>query len=545
LSGRFADLMDLSKDRSRLDFFLRKAPTAPAATCVSLAAQEEAAAPGQAMTRGSTRAVASAQGSWEEAAVQRVSSSPAQLGASAAGASGVRWQEPASVGDEVVEQRCAASGGGASVGQEDVRWLAGSLERTGPPDCEDLGDEMSEIEDSDAEADGASEAAGTADLEVIDPSSSRRGFPLDHAADAQTANRQHKYSACSVLRCGTDSSLRQALHLSDAHAAAGCAPAGRVSLEELVKLGLDSPPKAAPCVPFVCQAAHAHGAAARIACKSEPLSECGCNTAAQNGWSGDCGGCSRDDKKSTCASPQKVEAPVLSRADSWSSGSDSDSSQPGELSAACDLDDSHSLGTALATAASAGQTEGCKAPRAAAQGSSFACRAGADEQIISSELCRPTSRRVCISLAACCRQEEVRWKADSCGQQGIALHRCCTGSTKQVYDACQPQSRALPHLERHAKPEAGLLVDLTAIDVAEQERIMRSIQLCSSGKRQPGRGPRLAGCSAVSDNEAGRKRIEAEQACSAASGPKAVSSCKRRQLTLGMYMKGPLTGQKD
>lgn len=91
-SCRFADLMDLSKDRSRLDFFLRKAKTAPppppASSVPVVTFDSDAAGPAAGPASASHAAALKAASGGAKAAAPRSRSAPAELTAGSAAAGG-------------------------------------------------------------------------------------------------------------------------------------------------------------------------------------------------------------------------------------------------------------------------------------------------------------------------------------------------------------------------------------------------------------------------------------------------------------------------
>jgi hypothetical protein len=463
---RFADLMDLSKDRSRLDFFLRKAKTAPSTLpvpvppgpledCPSLPCKPAAATGGE-------HAEPAASGQ-EAPAAHRMRSAPAELAADAA------LSRPP--GGPCLQSECEAE---RSCGEAE--------DDCGSEACSERGEDADE--------------GGDAAIDLISPE--KGGAPEDewreHCSGGNKWHEGYRRESKDVLGSRAELAQRAA---------------------EMVHLGLDSPPQ-------VCSAAKApsagvtallHSCAADVdrASRSGHFeSAARADASLLQGEGVGVGG-----RGFQCAWPQQAKSD--SADDSWSSDSWSSRAGPAARPSRQDCPDVK------------GQLHQCDRMQPAEcpdddwGGEGFGLR---PEQLQS----------VHAEAAA-----EEHWKCERESMPGSAV--CVKAEEPQSQgvhirpDAREERDHSSKGDENQALPKEAT-VDLSAVDVAEQERILRMIELQRRAR------PRASG------SEQGVVRKRGQGLATGGSGVALVhgavlgSQTKRRQLSIGAFiLKAPSSKQ--
>lgn len=545
---RFADLMDLSRDRSRLDFFLRKAQTGPPAACSLLAASlQETQKAEECLVRrqaGVLEGVADKNPASASAAAVRVCSSPAELlqpedqhravtcqqGSSCSGA--------ASELDMAEEEFCACEEAGTC--QAELQWLSGALERQGPPDEEERIEEATRLDcraehgsegvedDSDDEEAAISEVSLDMDQFADDGCIMRieaAGICDGTTSSGQAAEQQQAFVSQGRLQTTTD--IRDEARVKAcAPAVEGwqshCTAALELSIkpaegswlqisserEELIQLGLDSPPQV--MLRRTWKDTYSGKAAAQAArdepmCRSEAAEPCVSNDRAVSLNSclmrGSC--CEATQKLTTQRPSASVQHPDVKlqpacrsprAADSWSSDSS------GSIAA-----------------------EACSGAQSALPAAVSGGRVCDNEE--RAQLC--ANSKTCLdligqhkSVLGCLQAEEVRWDS----RQEQAQTKTALLQRGSAANERQPTSAA-----------AHEAVELAAIDVAEQERIMRAIQLAKAGRWQQ---PLAEVQRSAADAGIGRKRARGAVPLEAlAASLQGDVGRKAKQMSISAFMK--------
>ncbi|CAL8471261.1 g10803 [Coccomyxa elongata] len=461
LVDRFADLMDLSKDRSRLDFFLRKAKTAPPATASSAAPTH--------VTEGSDIAI-------DEAAA---------LAATAQDLFTLSKPDTSAAACRAVS---APADLAADLDPEGVTRSNHELEAEW--DCCDPQEECGSKAYSEWGEDTGADMG--ADVGQADANASAAVNDLEEGTRDADAGRQDLTTKGRVWQEGALKSCDG--EQSGRHAARRAA--------ELVHLGLSSPPdvdgQLVEC-PIAAAAEHNHdhgpltdttarAGAAQIASGADAAWSCGDVTQAQ--------GCQRD-------WPLLGESPADSAADSWSSDS-------------------------WDSAAARSHPEAEKLPSREAAGRMQRPHEQDTDRRSESRLLTPEEHQPAQlqSITAVPRPDGVQHEhAGSCGAEEPPMG--CAEVRSHAGDL--PESSPGEEDDGTAVPKAGV-VDLAAVDVAEQERILRAIQLQRRAQQ------RVAGGADGGARKRGQGAAAGGSSISLVMG----SQTKRRQLSIGAFiMKAP------
>ena len=459
-SRRFADLMDLSKDRSRLDFFLRKAKTAPPATASSAAPTN--------ITEGSDTAT-------DEAAVAAAAQDLPTCSKPDTPAAACRAvSAPADLAADLDPEGVPRSNHGFK-----AEWVCGDPhEECGSEAYSEWGEDTGTDMDVDVCQADANASAAANDLE--------EGIRDADAEWRDLTVRGRVWQEGALKACSGEQPGRHA---------AMCAA-------ELVHLGLSSPPdvngQLAEC-PIAGAADNNHdhdpltdkparARAAERASGADMACSCGAVTQAQ--------GCQH-------AWPPLGESPADSAADSWSSDSWD--------------------GAAARCHPEAEKLSGRDAADRMQRPHEQDTDRGGEAQLLTPEEHQPAQLQ---SISALHTPDALQDKhAENCGAEELPMR--CAGMRSRAGDLLEDS----PGEEDNgaAVPEAGA-VDLATVDVAEQERILRAIQLqrraqprpaggADGGARKRGQGPATGGPSI--------SRVMGSQT-------------KRRQLSIGAFiMKAP------
>ena len=458
---RFADVMDLSRDRSRLDFFLRKAKTAPsnlptAAPCsLSKSCPIIPFGPAAAATRDAhTDIQAAASGQPASAAMQSVHSAPAELAA-----------------DSAPGGACLCSEAGRGCDEDEENGYRSEA-------CSERG------EDADGE--------GNAAIDLVSP---------EKIAAPHKEWREQR-SGVGERRVGEMREFERGDYVSDGSAQR----AERAA--ELVHLGLDSPPQ-------MCPAAEAPSAAAAAplhSCASDegPLNDPRPPESAAESDADDQRGEGAEGRKYQCAWPQqtgRADPEGDSANDSWSSDSWDDTARPASQLDAQDLPAKES-------------NEGCDRTQ-------LAQFSGCDQQQLVPGL-RPEQLEAAHTAAAIA----LHWKSKPAvmpamhvGVEGLAEGE----STWSRIDAEAATNSSSQGDRTEAVPKEAA-VDLSAVDVAEQERILRMIELQRRAQ------PRKSGSEQGPARKRGPALVAGGNAVAMVHDGVLGSQTKRRQLSIGAFI---------
>lgn len=463
---RFADLMDLSKDRSRLDFFLRKAKTAPSTLpvpvpscpledCPSVRCKP-AAATGEHAEPAASGQVAPA--------AHRMRSAPAELAADAA-----LSQPPPGCG--CLNSECEAE-----------RDCGEAEDDCGSEACSERGEDADE--------------GGDAAIDLISPE--KGGAPEDewreHCLGGNKWQERYRRESNDVLGSRAERAQRAA---------------------EMVHLGLDSPPQvcSAAEAPSAGVAALLHSCAAdvdRASRSGHPESAARADASLLQGEGVGVGG-----RGFQCAWPQQAKSD--SADDSWSSDSWDSRAGPAARPSRQDCPDVE------------GQPHQCDRMQPAERpdddwgGEGFGLR---PEQLQS----------VHAEAAA-----EEHWKCERASMPGSAV--CVKAEEQQSQGVhVEPDARgegdhSSEGDENQALPKEAA-VDLSAVDVAEQERILRMIELQRRAR------PRASGSEQGVVRKRGQGLAAGGNGVALVHGAVLGSQTKRRQLSIGAFiLKAPSSKQ--
>lgn len=456
---RFADVMDLSRDRSRLDFFLRKAKTAPsnlptAAPCsLSKSCPIIPFAPAAATRDAHTDAQAAASGQPASAAMQSVHSAPAELAADSAP-------------------------GGACLCSEAGRGCDGEEENPcGSEACSEWGEDADE---------------GDAAIDLVSP----------EKIAAPHKEWREQLSGVGERQMGEMREFERGDDVSDGSAQR----AERAA--ELVHLGLDSPPQMCPAAeaPSAAAAAPLHSCASDEGPVTDPRPPESAveDDADDQRWEG------AEGRKYQCAWPQqtgRADPEGDSANDSWSSDSWDDTARPASQLDAQDLPAKES-------------NEGCDRTQ-------LAQFPGCDQQQLVPGL-RPEQLEAAHTAAAIGLHRKCKpavMSAMHVGVEGLA-----EGESTRSRTGAEEASRSSSQGDRTEAVPKEAPVDLSAVDVAEQERILRMIELQRRAQ------PRKSGSEQGPARKRGPALVAGGNAVAMVHGGVLGSQAKRRQLSIGAFI---------